>query len=208
MFKDSTGRQRCQLSFEMVFGLICMEIDNTRGWKHLWADDSAPLHLLDRPNIPALLGLNKVKHTYPEIWKKYGDDTRLRFCVGIDLCHILVGKNQKNQIFSSAPAEISQFQNMASIKTNKIKKRMTLLHINFWKLTTLLFCPKWFIHFKSPKNAICLWLSHNKEHCKLDMQCALSWAQPKTNYIFRSFRVNESFWTKKQSCKFSKVDIK
>ena len=33
-------------------------------------------------------------------------------------------------------------------------------------------------------------------------------AQPKTNCIFRTFRVDESFCTKKQSCKFSKVDIK
>ena len=65
----------------------------------------------------------------------------------------------KKQIFPSAPAEISQFQNMASIKTNKIKKRTELLYFNFWKLTTLLFCPKWFIHSESPKNAICLWLS-------------------------------------------------
>ena len=32
-------------------------------------------------------------------------------------------------------------------------------------------------------------------------------AQPKTNYIFRTFRVAESFLTKKQICKFSKVDI-
>ena len=80
----------------------------------------------------------------------------------------------KNQIFPLAPTEISQFQNMASIKTNKIKKRTPLLYINFWKLTTLLFCPKWFIHSKGPKNAICLWLSHNKEHCRLNMQCPLS----------------------------------
>ena len=33
-------------------------------------------------------------------------------------------------------------------------------------------------------------------------------AEPKTKCIFRSFKVDESFWTKKQSCKFSKVDIK
>ena len=31
--------------------------------------------------------------------------------------------------------------------------------------------------------------------------------QPKTNCVFRTFRVEESFWTKKQSCKFSKVGI-
>ncbi len=31
--------------------------------------------------------------------------------------------------------------------------------------------------------------------------------QPKTNCVFRTFREEESFWTKKQSCKFSKVDI-
>ena len=80
----------------------------------------------------------------------------------------------KKQIFPSAPTEISQFQNMASIKTNKIKKRTPLHNINFWKLTTLLFCPKRFVHSKGPKNAICLWLSHNKEHCRLNMQCPLS----------------------------------
>ena len=32
-------------------------------------------------------------------------------------------------------------------------------------------------------------------------------AQPKTNCNFRTFRVEESFWTKKQSCKLLKVDI-
>ena len=80
----------------------------------------------------------------------------------------------KQQIFPSAPTEISQFQNMASIKINKIKKQTPLHNINFWKLTTLLFCPKRFRHSKGPKNAICLWLSHNKEHCRLNMQCPLS----------------------------------
>ena len=85
-----------------------------------------------------------------------------------------LGKTKWKQIFPSAPTEISQFQNMASIKTNKIKKRTPLLCINFWKLTTLLFCPKRFLHSKGPKNAICLWLSHNKEHCRLNMQCPLS----------------------------------
>ena len=33
--------------------------------------------------------------------------------------------------------------------------------------------------------------------------------QPKkTNCVFRTFRVEESFWTKKQSCKLLKVDLK
>ena len=32
--------------------------------------------------------------------------------------------------------------------------------------------------------------------------------QPKTNCIFRTFRLEESFWTKKQSCNLSKVGIK
>ena len=68
----------------------------------------------------------------------------------------------KKQIFPSAPTEISQFQNMASIKTNKIKKRTPLHYINFWKLTTLLFCPKRLLHPKGPKNAICLWLRQRK----------------------------------------------
>ena len=75
----------------------------------------------------------------------------------------------KNQIFPLAPTEISQFQNMASIKTNKIKKRMPLHYINFWIFPTLLFCPKRILHSTGHKNAICLWLSHNKEHCRLNL---------------------------------------
>ena len=33
-------------------------------------------------------------------------------------------------------------------------------------------------------------------------------AQPKTNCNLKTLRVEESFWTKKQSCNLSKVDIK
>ena len=44
----------------------------------------------------------------------------------------------------------------------------------------------------------------------LNIQSAifLIMAQPKTNCVFRTFRVKESFWTKKQSCITLKVGIK
>ena len=42
------------------------------------------------------------------------------------------------------------------------------------------------------------------------LKCAMfqEKAQPIRNCFFRTFRVEESFWTKKQSCNLSKVDIK
>ena len=50
--------------------------------------------------------------------------------------------------------------------------------------------------------------AYDKGHCIFNLQCSLLWLIPNTNCIFTTFRVSESFWTKKQSCKFSKVDIK
>ena len=75
----------------------------------------------------------------------------------------------------------------------------------------MLFCSKRFLHSKGPKNAICLWLRLRKidqSHAALFIFTTFSWSQPKTNCIFRTFRVKESFWTKKQSWILSKVDIK
>ena len=59
---------------------------------------------------------------------------------------------------------------MASIKTNK--KRTALLETNFWWQETLLLGLKWYPYSKGPKNAICLWLSHDKEHCTFNQQCS------------------------------------
>ena len=64
---------------------------------------------------------------------------------------------------------------MASVKTNKNKKRTALLKTNFWWQETLLLGPKPYLHSKGPKNAICLWLSHDKEHCTFNQQCSWSW---------------------------------
>ena len=75
----------------------------------------------------------------------------------------------------------------------------------------MLFCPKILLPSKCPKNAICLRLRLRKidqSHAALFIFTRFSWSQPKTNCIFRTFRVKESFWTKKQSWKLSKVDIK
>ena len=69
----------------------------------------------------------------------------------------------------------SRLSKMASIKTNKNKKRTPLLKTNFSWLETLSLGPKRFLHSKGPKNAICLWLRHDQEHCWLNVQCSLSW---------------------------------
>ena len=62
-----------------------------------------------------------VPHAYPEMWKKCCDDTRLRFCVGIDLCHILVGKNQKTKYFPSPLLRYRNFKIWRPLKQTKTK---------------------------------------------------------------------------------------
>ena len=43
--------------------------------------------------------------------------------------------------------------------------------------------------------------AYDKEHSIFNLQCSLLiMAQPKTNCNFHTIRVEESFWTKKQSC--------
>ena len=89
----------------------------------------------------------------------------------------------------------------------KNKKWTSLPKTNFQNCTTLLFCPKRFLHYKGPKIAICLWLSHDLKHCTFSLQ-SLIMAQQKTNCNLRTFRVKESFWAKNQSCITLKVGIK
>ena len=62
---------------------------------------------------------------------------------------------------------------VAFIKTNK--NQTALQKTNFWWQETLPLGPKWYLHSKGPKNAICLWLSHDKEHCTFNQQCSWSW---------------------------------
>ena len=59
--------------------------------------------------------------------------------------------------------------------------------INFWWQETLLLCPKQYLHSKGPKNATCLWLSHNKEHCTFNQQCSLSWLSQRQTGFLRPF---------------------
>ena len=96
-------------------------------------------------------------------------------CIFLKVYTQVITKIASKFFFTFPPLRKPRLSKMASIKTNKIKKRTPLHNINFWKLTTLLFCPKRFRHSKGPKNAICLWLSHDNEHCWLNVQCFLSW---------------------------------
>ena len=86
-------------------------------------------------------------------------------CIFLKVYTQVITKIASKFFFTFPPLRKPRLSKMASIKTNKIKKRTPLHNINFWKLTTLLFCPKRFFHSKGPKNAICLWLSHDMKHC-------------------------------------------
>ena len=66
---------------------------------------------------------------------------------------------------------------------------------------------KRFLHIKGPKNVPCLLSTSIQNIARMWAQCFISNLK-KTKSIFRTFRVKESFWTKKQSWKLSKVDIK
>ena len=96
---------------------------------------------------------------------------------------------------------------MASTKTNKNKKQMSLFYTNFWSFTTLLFCSKWFLHSKGPKKCNLSLAEPWYETLHIKSAIFLIMAQPKTNCVFRTFRVKESFWSKKQSCITLKVGI-
>ena len=51
----------------------------------------------------------------------------------------------------------------------------TKSELDFFWSNTLLFGPKRFRNSKSPKSTICLRLSHDKEHCWLNVKCSWSW---------------------------------
>ena len=90
---------------------------------------------------------------------------------------------------------------MASVKTNKNKKRTALLKTNFWWQVTLPLGPKCYLHSKGPKNAICLWLSHDQEHCWLNVQCSLSWLSQRQTAFLGPLEWRYHFGTKgKVSC--------
>ena len=144
-------------------------------------------------------------HTYPEIWKKYCDDIRLRFCVGIDLCHILVGKNQKNKYFPSPLLRYHNFKIWRPLKQTKSKNGCHFIISTFENLQLCFFVQKDSSSLKVLKMQFVFGSSMIRNIA--DWICNVPYRRPKTNCIFRTFRVAESFWTKKQSCKFSKVDI-
>ena len=120
-------------------------------------------------------------------------------CIFLKVYTQVITKIASKFFFTFPPLRKPCLSKMASIKMNKIKKRTPLHNINFWKLTTLLFCPKRFFHSKGPKNAICLWLRIGKSEQYWGLHCLSSQFQPKTNCIFRTFRVKESFRAQRQS---------
>ena len=90
---------------------------------------------------------------------------------------------------------------MSSTKIN------TTFLVQLFELYNFALGPKRFIQSKDPKNVLCLWIDIKKKSYifKYAMFCIIS--QPGTKYILRAFRVDESFWTQKQSCITQKVGL-
>ena len=81
-------------------------------------------------------------HTYHEIWKKYCNDTRLRFCVGIDLCHILVRKNEKNKYLPQPLLRYRNFKIWRPLKQTKSKNGRHFFISTFENLQLCFFVQK------------------------------------------------------------------
>ena len=79
----------------------------------------------------------------------------------------------RNWMYDDVLLKKSNLSEMASVKTNK--KQTPLPKTKFSWQESLSLVPKRLLHSKGPKNAICLWLSHDQEHCWLNVQCSLSW---------------------------------
>ena len=105
------------------------------------------------------------EHTYPEIWKKYCDDTRLRFCVGIDLCHILVGKNQKNKYFPQPLLRYRNFKIWRPLKQTKSKNGRHFFLSTFENLQLCFFVQKDSTTLRVLKMQFVFGLAYDKGHC-------------------------------------------
>ena len=99
----------------------------------------------------------------------------------------------------------SRLSKMTPIKTNNNMKWTTLLKTNFWWQETFLLGLKRFLPSKDPTNAICLWLSHDEEHCTFNQQCSWSWHSQRQIAFLGPYLVKISFWAQRQSFMSSKV---
>ena len=104
-------------------------------------------------------------------------------------------------------SDILGFRKWRPLEQTKTKNGRHFFISTFDNLQLCFFCTR-FLHYKGPNIAICFWLGLQYGTLHIQSEMFLIMAQPKTNCNFRTFRVEESFWTKKQSCKLWKVGKK
>ena len=114
-------------------------------------------------------------HTYPEIWTRYCDDTRLRLFVGIAVCHIGVRENQKNKYFSQPLLRYRIFKIWRPLKQTKSKNGRHFFISTFENLQLCFFVQKDFATLKVLKMQFVFGWAYDKGHCIFNLQCSLLW---------------------------------
>ena len=82
------------------------------------------------------------------------------------------------------------------LKQTKSKNGRHFFISTFDKLQLWFFVQKDSSTLKVLKMQFVFGWPYDKEHCRLNMQCSLLTDQPETKCIFKTFGVEESFWTK------------
>ena len=148
---------------------------------------------------------NKKGHTYPEIWKKYCDDTRLRFCVGIDLCHILVGKNQKNKYFPQPLLRYRNFKIWRPLKQTKSKNGRHFFISTFENLQLCFFVQNDSFTLKVLKMQFVFGWAYDKGHCIFNLQCSLLWLSQRQIAFLGPLEWRNLFGQKSKVVSFQKL---
>ena len=144
-------------------------------------------------------------HTYPEIWKKYCDDTRLRFCVGIDLCHMLVGKNQKNKYFTSPLLIYRNFKILRPLKQTKSKNGRHFIISTFENLQLCFFVQNDSFILKVLKMLVEFGWAYDKGHCIFILQCSLLWLSQRQIAFLGPLEWTNLFGQKSKVVSFQKL---
>ena len=111
----------------------------------------------------------------------------------------------KKQIFPSANTEISQFQNMASIKTNKIKKRRHFIISTFENLQLCFFVQKDSATLKVLKMQFVFGWAYDKGHCIFNLQCSLLWLSQRQIAFLGPLEWRNLFGQKSKVVSFQKL---
>ena len=108
----------------------------------------------------------------------------------------------KKQIFPLAPTEISQFQNMASIKTNKIKNGCHFFLSTFENLQLCFFVQKDSYPLKVLNMQFGFGWAYDKGHCIFNQQCFLLWISQRLTAFLGPLKWVNHFGQKSKALSF------